>query len=283
MISVQERGKINIKELDVATSSESKVNEFNLARYITVDDWEAMEEIIKNKVSSNNGLGNNLGHMHALNFASNMHLLMHDTPTQQYLFTHDFIKGMGDRFAFNEARYKLLLPDIPADPINTSDENMKRYYTKYLTHPESNTKFDIVVRESIFNLFVLRPDKLNEIKGLDDGYVEKIFERYIQEYNNTEVPDRRLIGAASAFKLFLPEKAHMIDLSRQKWNAMREELDLYRHSKNQYLTFAELAVDMKILAAHKVEMTRKGIKFTMSSPSGFTNNVPLNVPERRRF
>lgn len=269
---------LNIKDMVITEPIKKPELPFDPERDIRAEDWENMIKIIKSKTSPETGLNERT----ARELAARMHLLKNDEPVQQELLSRSvFRPNSPSAFTTDIAYHKLIFPDEPIAPELLNDDSLHSTIT-FLTHPGFGAGFDVMAYHSVFELFILRPDKLSELKKWGQGYVSDNFERYIQEFNSTETPDSKQIKNAVSFKLFFPEKAGMINISETKWKNIKKNLD-EKKGDGYYTDFAEHALDLKILAAEKVEMTSEGMKFTMPKTQ---NNIDLaaeSVPNVRKF
>ena len=86
--------------------------------------------------------------------------------------------------------------------------------------------------------------------------------------------------ALHASRLHLLDPQRPLPLVPADWEGMETELETNR-KKNQWGSFAYLASFMRILAAHKAEVTKQGIEITDTPPEQF-DEIPKR-PVRRRI
>ena len=113
-------------------------------------------------------------------------------------------------------------------------------------------------------------------------------------YGSQDFIQQDFIELATYMKILHPEKVHELMIGEDEWEKMKTLLEKIRTVKenNQGLppprkearmTFSELAMAMKILAAEEVKITESGLKITMPEKKEDLENKILPLPERRDF
>jgi hypothetical protein len=87
-----------------------------------------------------------------------------------------------------------------------------------------------------------------------------------------------------SMKILFPEKNIGSKLDAGAWKGMRDELENIRNSSDseKWERLSSLAMNMKILAAEKVEVTDKGLEITMPEKREGLESAPA-LPETKQF
>jgi hypothetical protein len=203
---------------------------------------------------------------------------------------------------------KILWPEEPINLSETDKKAIKNSFTQpeqMVGFSEKHTKAALALPE-LHNKFapetLMHWDREAQLWAKNEEYFE-----FIQEYFNlkiinpkgnysltseqvegvkTELLRYEQVGSldkwvkfsqiAAALKILAAEDA--INISPEVWSRLREEV------KNEPLsTKYEMAVYMKILAAHKVEITAPGVMDIQMYPPGNINQSTPPIPETRKF
>jgi hypothetical protein len=110
--------------------------------------------------------------------------------------------------------------------------------------------------------------------------IDEIKKSHIMDNPFTITSWREFIKTAASMRLMDP--TYDPNLSKADWQNMNEELKVYESHK-RWDMYGEIAFGMKILAAHKVEITAPGvIDIQMYPPEDLNNSTP-SIPEKRKF
>jgi hypothetical protein len=130
-----------------------------------------------------------------------------------------------------------------------------------------------------------------EIKLLDpdiyDKEIESTGHTNIQELKEIEKhfksKDRFFLlhHYASSMRLLNPD--YKPDLNEEEWDKLKEEFKSLIRTNSETLPILELAWQLKILAAHRVEVNKSGaIEVEMYPPADVSDSTP-ELPEQRKF
>jgi hypothetical protein len=167
---------------------------------------------------------------------------------------------------------KLIYPDFNP-PISMEDWNRLNLSIKdYLEDERKKTDNPLSILATINwykainpeSEFKLTTEEVNKLKNL-------LTPDLIVKYHYTE----------PAAQLKLLDPSFTPQLSPANWAQLHEQLAFYESTEEWHL-YAEQAVSMKILAAHKVEVTASGVIDIQMYPPDINESTP-SIPETRKF
>jgi hypothetical protein len=166
-----------------------------------------------------------------------------------------------------------LIAALPHIQFNLEREQLLRFAKKIIQFP--NTK-DVAAHASYLKMINPGNNLLEEMQPK----LKKIYIDYLEFAKEDE--DWTDFGIiAGTVKLIYPDFDPK--LTPEDWSVLQNELKTKLNDTVSMGEGLELAVAMKILAAHKVEITAPGvISFEMQPPADLTESNP-SLPEKRKF
>jgi hypothetical protein len=225
------------------------------ADYFSDDDWDDFKQIAKDE------------------------LLNLDDLDVDSLAAHD---AFGEGFSDKMAALKIIDPDR-ASELNADDNlhnKMLELYNFIVNESEEEDHFKKQLRLASC-IKILFPQHSSEwSRHTDQGR---------HEYNIGTVLVRMLekgqqwtafAAASSQMRLLFPEDWKESNVRPEHWQDMRATLEGFRQ-RDKGASYAELAANMKILAADKVTISERGLEIII--PTVTLKEQTLNLPEQRNF
>ena len=170
-------------------------------------------------------------------------------------------------FAYQAMHLKILFPDKTADlDLDSAWQGMKGI----LESDRRNNNWWGFTKQAM-RLKVLFPERVSEL-NLDVIAWQKMKDRLEKALNPSY--------QATYLKILFPNKMSDLNLN-PVWQKTETALEECRED-NDWSNFANLAMNLKILAADKVETTDQGLEITMLPPESFKSPKKPR-PERKNF
>jgi hypothetical protein len=255
MISVQERGKINIKELALNEPGKRPVLPFDPERDVRDIDWQNWVADLKSLTEG--GKPTNGREM-----AMYMTILFPNRKKDLNLPTIDSFLVDTPPQLISEIR--VLFPD--------------QYELVTKKHVEPFENFinrvkDFETTSIIWDAFILYPERWEEIQEIPN-LIERVRVREIIMKNQEFWHEFAIFKLNE--RLLDPYGA---EIDNDDWKEMKN----YHEEHINDFTAPDLAARMKLLSAEKIEMTDKGLVITMPGQKNVFENKGRELPERRKF
>jgi hypothetical protein len=274
MIDTLERGKINIKEFSFSEPMKKFEAPFDPMRDVSMENWqETKKSIIENWNTSAFEGFILLAARAVVLFPERRHEIdLHATSADDLLILPTMVQGLENEVQ-GVANVKLLFPNDFLNreymPRLKSIDNIIRHSAPSILDPES-IKGE-ALSNLIFNTYILYPERIHELKSDE-------LKAFFDKSSKRPPPDGTFALGSYAMdlvnqKLLYPENS--ADISDETWEMMKNALRSTWNSR--------LAVNMKLLAAEKIEMTDKGLVITMPGQKNVFENKGRELPERRKF
>ncbi len=169
-------------------------------------------------------------------------------------------------FAYQAMSLKILFPN-KASELNLNDSAWQGMTNKLESYRD-NDWWNFT--NQAMRLKILFTDRVPELDLNDQAW--KGMKGRLEEMMTSSYQARSL-------KIIFPEKMSGLNLN-PVWQKTENALEKCRQN-NDWQLFANLATNLKILAADKVEVTDQGLKITMPIPDFKSEKKPR--PERRQF
>lgn len=256
--------KINIHELTIGEPEKESALPFDAEKDISPGEWEIIMSYIKNK----NGPDwiQSVMQMKVLKPDYDLNL---DEQAKQFL-KNEFERGKGllpHIFALKAAAIKLVDPTLK---MNIDGETWERMEEKL------DVFRNIQDWSQFLNLaFAMKILEKNYKVDISKKEYKAIMDQFADDTKHNE--GWRIAATMAQLRVVDPNRNLKIDDAA--WECMHHQLEDWRFG--DYDGFFQIAVDMQILAAEKVEVTDKGLEITM--PARNLQIETPQIPEQRNF
>ena len=271
---------VNIHDLTVEEPEKQEVLPFDPEMDITERDWEEMRVCLDRarKQYSRGGI------LDPYEVAGNMKILNADFEVNFSLEESEKIK----KRLKGSLRLERIKAAVSLKILNTSfgidfNSNDWQASRESLKRSRSASEWSSFLleaqREKILNPAIdleLTPENWQEIKNA----IEIQRKKSLEDEKVNIYDYQRFSRLGSAMRVIDPGGDLVVNQS--DWETMKQKLDFYRE-QNNYHVLAELAADMKILAAEKVEVTDEGLEITMPEKKVNLGPATSDTPEQRKF
>jgi len=272
--------RLNIKDLTIEEPESREGLPFDPEKEITEEDWgEIKEELERGR--------DNADLYEFVKQAAEMKILdpeveiraSDEEKIRMYEKIDEWWKQYGDGLGvFSRASFlKILYPEVNLGLPKAPWESIKKLLENSRGNSPSNflsAAVTIKLCDPNFNIDI-------------DQETKELIEEKLKSEKETDI--FRFANTAKNLKII--DSDINLGLDVKTWENLKNELDIirrddyYDHHKNPYKwrSFCELAVDMKILATEKVEVTDKGLEITMPGENKLIESEASIMPKKRNF
>jgi hypothetical protein len=192
----------------------------------------------------------------------------------------------------NISKIKELFPDRPDAIEETLErcgfniEGLKYEILDQLSKKQNFTEIQMFWLARDFKLIFPESDLFQE---LNDHHLsragDELREHFLAHLEGLREQGRagKLIQYLVGYKvIWLPNAENNFNLTPAEWKSLRKDLEFYRHQDPDIVSYIDLAADMKIAAARKIELTEHGMELTMPEPPSLAAPTP-EMPKERDF
>ena len=279
--------RIKIQNLSTETPEKRSGGIFEPERDLTEEDWQWLEDTLIGK----NDSFNYLTHLSALYYAKLLSPqrfedfrtdpVVFETALKTHFETMNKHRDMSDFFKY-AVNLKMGDPEMFKElEIGEEAEDNMISSLKKLIH--SSSFWEQYARD-VKNFLIVSPGQKTEI-----GFNEYVKGKIAEELNRLRSDGSKVssfdnfVELAASCRIAFPEIFSKINLNEYFFEKGRNRLNNLRSPRNLHLgpNFYKLALDLMILSAEEVKITKKGLKITMPIKDYIKDKTSL--PEARKF
>jgi hypothetical protein len=309
MISVQERGEINIKELTLTEPRGGIFLPFHPERDITPDQWKVTQIYSKKCLERLSELSvedaNDFKHRFLSDYIRGVALVAPDRvqslmddqswgALMNQMNKWDKRSGMGIVAFLNKATMmKLLSPERFAEKSAVSVSQWAYIANKFNEYYQMGG----LIRDGISvaaEISILKPELLQDLDLSDaKNYAENRIEYFSEILDDDPEKLKALASSVVEYKVFDPKRVKQLPLSQETWGKIMNkrktllmelmEFDLKSYKEGSFTPSAgNILGEVAVLAAENIIVTEKGVNLVFPNLDTFSKDN-MSMPERRRF
>lgn len=248
---------------------------------VTNEDWSKMEQTLEaHGPHSGSFYASQAADMHVFDPNHSIHI-----SEKRWTSMKKSLETVADSRLGDEANFAILaacmhlidpkLPDSHALVWDSLEDGLKNREYEFLRSGE-----DVHYSDLAWAMRILNPDYSLQIGGATMKKMNEKLEEYKME--NDWLSFARL---ASTMRLF--DKDFSVSIAIDAWDGMKDKIEYLRRQplgSGEWSVFSRFIASMRILAAHKVEVTKEGIVITdePESPRSSFDEIPKRPVRRKK-